>query len=116
MADQPGPVDAQLVHDADDIRCKRLYIVVLNTIRPAGAAEPALVRDNDPVTGIRHRLYLVAPYFPGIREAVQEHDGRAFSVHGDRELQAIDRQGGGMRGHVEGFYCFLLRRASLAAQ
>ena len=87
-----------------------------HAFRTAGIAKTALIRDDDAVTGVRYRLYLVAPDFTGIRETVQEYDGRAFSVYGHGEIQFIHRQGCGMCCHIKWFYYFLFRRASLATQ
>jgi hypothetical protein len=56
---------------------------------PAARAEPAQVRCDDAVVA-GQAGHDVRPQFPGVREAVQQQDGRTGSREGDVQFDTVD--------------------------
>ena len=74
MSDQYRVVLAQGCQQSHDIAHAVQNGVVLDPVRLTTLAEAANVRGDDPEPGLRQRANLVAPFEPGVGEAMQQDD------------------------------------------
>jgi hypothetical protein len=89
VTDHVSPFDLQRVEDRHDVRNAVPDRVLVYRLWLIGLAEAAQVRRDDAEARLDERRHLVAPEARGVGEAVQQHDGRAFALVGDRQRDAI---------------------------
>jgi hypothetical protein len=90
VADNVRTLDTQMVHYPKNVANEGGDAVGLDAFRLVGCAEAAEVGDDDFEPDFGQCRHLLAPQTPGVREAVEQDDGLAFSIDLDLDTYTVD--------------------------
>jgi hypothetical protein len=90
VADNVRTLDTQMVHYPNNVANEGGDAVGLNAFRLVGCTVAAKVGDDDLEPSSGQRWHLLAPQTPGVREAVEQDYGLAFSIDLDLDTYTVD--------------------------
>jgi hypothetical protein len=90
VADEVGTLDTEMVQDPDDVAKEGGESVVLDPFGLVGSAEATKVGDDDLEPSLSQCWHLLTPQTSGVREAVEQDYGLAFSIDLNRDTYTVD--------------------------